>query len=362
MRAFTFALIALALVGAAAASDVVDLGPYDFDTVVDGSKNVLVEFYAPWCGHCKNLAPEYEEAATAVKAHKDSVVIAKVNADEHGSLGSRFGVKGFPTLKWFPKGVSSSGSPEDYNSGRTAEDIVNFVGKKTGLSVKYRKVQASLDADETNFDKLVLDSSKDVFVEFYAPWCGHCKQLAPAYESFAKAFVYEKDVNIVKVDADSERALGSEYGITGFPTLKFFPKDKKDAPEDYTGGRSAADLIAFMNEKAGTKRNADGTLMETAGRIDTLDDLVEKFKAASAEERESIVKEAEALAGSQESEEDAWCAKMYAKFMANTIKKGENFAAQESERLSKILNSQSVKPDKIKGFELRLNILKAFAN
>ena len=58
-------------------------------------------------------------------------MIAKVDADAHKSLGEKFGVKGFPTIKWFPKG---STEPSDYEGGRTASDVVEWVNKKTGES------------------------------------------------------------------------------------------------------------------------------------------------------------------------------------------------------------------------------------
>jgi protein disulfide-isomerase A6 len=58
----------------------------------------------------------------------------------------------------------------------------------------------------TNFDKVLLDTSKDVLVEFYAPWCGHCKSLV--YEKVAAAYKAEKDVVVAKVDADAHSGLG----------------------------------------------------------------------------------------------------------------------------------------------------------
>jgi len=171
---------------------VLELTPENFDSVVDGSKGAFVEFYAPWCGHCKNLAPEYEIVGETFD--KDSsVVIAKVDADAHKDLGGRFGVQGFPTLKWFPKG---SKTPESYEGGRTADDIVTFINNKAGTRGKVKKAPSYVvDLDEKNFDAIVLDSNKDVLVEFYAPWCGHCKKLAPDYEKIAAAFANEPNVN-----------------------------------------------------------------------------------------------------------------------------------------------------------------------
>ena len=74
-------------------SSVLDLIPANFDQIVfSSSKPALVEFFAPWCGHCKNLAPVYEELAAAFAHGGDKVSIAKVDADEHKSVGIRFGV------------------------------------------------------------------------------------------------------------------------------------------------------------------------------------------------------------------------------------------------------------------------------
>lgn len=58
----------------------------------------------------------------------------------------------------------------------------------------------------------------------FLPGCGHCKRLAPAYEEVGKAYDNSDDVVIAKVDCDAERSLAQRFGVSGYPTLKFFPK------------------------------------------------------------------------------------------------------------------------------------------
>ena len=108
------ATAAVALAAAPAVEDgVTVLTPDNFKDVVGKDVPVFVEFYAPWCGHCKSLAPEWAALAGAF-SKADGVVIAKVDADAHKELGNDYDVKGFPTLKWFPAG---SLKPEDYSGG-----------------------------------------------------------------------------------------------------------------------------------------------------------------------------------------------------------------------------------------------------
>jgi len=470
---FFVAILLLCTFNSVKASDVIVLTNDNFDTEVAKHPLILVEFYAPWCGHCKHLAPEYEVAATKLK--EVGIPIAKVDADaeENRPLGDRFGIRGYPTLK-----LLRNGNPSEYTGGRTADSIVSWmkkqnlpaistlnsveevnkfaaaervvvvgffssrdseeydafktianqqrdnfvfgevvgqadVNKEFGVEdtsvilfkqfdegkniltkdafstlatfiatnsvplideigpenykvyvesgiplaylfvdltvsgqkdeylakvndiakntkgkvnwvyidwAKYAKhserlglsgnkvpaiaiekvaegthyafdesteitsaaveswIQSFLDGSlkptiksepipesndgpvkilvANNFDQIVKDETKDVLVEFYAPWCGHCKKLAPTWEELGTTLKSVPSVVIAKLDATAND-VDPRYGVRGFPTLKFFPANNKDAPVEYEGDRSLEDLISFVKENAHIKFTLD---------------------------------------------------------------------------------------------------------
>ena len=88
----------------------------------------FVEFYAPWCGHCKSLAPEYAELATNLKGQ---VKVGKMDATEHKEAPGRFGVRGYPTIKFFPGGKKDDSSAIDYDGPRTAGGMTEWAIEKT---------------------------------------------------------------------------------------------------------------------------------------------------------------------------------------------------------------------------------------
>jgi protein disulfide-isomerase A1 len=441
----------------------------NFDEVIKQHEFLLVEFYAPWCGHCKKLVPEYAGAAKQLRP--DNLYLAKVDATEQKELGKRFDVSGYPTLKFFIKGV-----PMDYEGGRTTSEIVSWIRKKTGPASKdfksvsevesfqssneavvvffgetsstafsafeitakgyddvafghcgseecrthFKATQDSvvifkkfdegrndlptgftpetlkqfIDTNGTatvmkfdeksaqhifgkavpaiflyrdknsentekfdaaftavakkvkgriqcvitdikegletrlaeyigvtaadlpsvriadtrsdllkynmqgeiteenimkfiddwengslgahfkseeipktqegdvivvvgkSFNDIVMDDSKDVLVEFYAPWCGHCKKIAPIYDEVAKNLKHNTNLVIAKVDSTANEV--SQVAIKGFPTIKFFPAGKKSSPIDFDGDRTVEGFTTWL-EKHVTNKITTGT-------------------------------------------------------------------------------------------------------
>ncbi|XP_071396531.1 protein disulfide-isomerase A6-like, partial [Centroberyx affinis] len=229
--------LVLAVQGFDTLGDVVELTPSNFNKEVIQSDSLwLVEFYAPWCGHCKNLAPEWKKAATALKG---VVKVGAVDADQHRSLGSQYNVKGFPTIKIF--GVNKN-KPEDYQGGRSSQAIVDGALNALRSLVKDRLSGSDysrqsgggggggssggskkdvVELTDDNFDKLVLDGDAVWMVEFFAPWCGHCKNLEPEWAAAATAVKEQTkgNVRLGAVDATVHQSVSSRYGVSKNPSI-----------------------------------------------------------------------------------------------------------------------------------------------
>ena len=363
-------LSALALLGTNAASSVIDLTPSNFDHVVLKSGTpALVEFFAPWCGHCKKLAPIYEELATSLHSSKDKVTIAKVDADAEKDLGSRFGIQGFPTLKWFD---GKNDEPEDYNGGRDLEDLQSFVASKTGVKIKKKVVPPSrvqLLTDQSF--KTDIGGEKNVIVAFTAPWCGRkythksipffhyaeraadCKALAPIWETVANDFASEESVLIAKVDAEAEqsKATAKEQGVSSYPTIKYFPKGST-TPEAYEGGRSEKDFVDFLNEKTGTHRMVGGRLDAKAGTINALDTIVGTITGDDLASLSGKVKKAAKELKDKYAE--------YYIRVSEKLNSNKGYVDKELARLEGLIKKGGLAPEKLDDLTSRSNILRKF--
>ncbi|XP_055689343.1 protein disulfide-isomerase A3 [Lutzomyia longipalpis] len=464
-------MVALAIIGIALAGeqDVLELSDDDFSTRVAETETTLVMFYAPWCGHCKRLKPEYAKAAELLRDDDPPIVLAKIDCTEAGKeTCGKYSVSGYPTLKIFRNGEVS----QEYNGPREATGIVKYMRAQVGpaskelsslenlesflavpeaaivgffeketelkgiflkyadkmreklrfghtsvpallekygekdavflfrasnlhnkfeesflkfdgddvgqlthfvrknlhglvghrtrdsvqefhnpLIVAYFNVDYTKNAKGTNywrnrvlkvakeflgkltfaisakddfqhelneygydyvgdkplilardgdnqkfimkdefsvenlhkfasdlldgnlepyikseaipakndgpvkvavaknFDELVTKVEKDVLVEFYAPWCGHCKKLAPIYDELGEKLREESGVSIVKIDATAND-VPPVFEVRGFPTIYWLPKNNKSKPVKYEGGRELEDFVKYIAKHA----------------------------------------------------------------------------------------------------------------
>lgn len=135
----------------------------------------------------------------------------------------------------------------------TADSIKEFVQNFLDGKLKQHLLSQDLPEDwdkepvkvlvATNFDSVALDAGKNVLVEFYAPWCGHCKQLVPIYDKVGEHFKDNSDVVIAKMDATANELEHTK--VTSFPTIKLYTKDDNKVIE-YKGPRTFEALTKFV--------------------------------------------------------------------------------------------------------------------
>ncbi|EGR32783.1 prolyl 4- beta polypeptide, putative [Ichthyophthirius multifiliis] len=137
----------------------------------------------------------------------------------------------------------------------TKENILDFIVQfKQGKLKKYIKSQPIPEKNNENvvtlvgntFEDMVIKSEKDVLVEFYAPWCGHCKKLEPIYEELARKLKDNSNLVLAKIDATNNEIAGIQ--INGYPSIKFYAKGKKKTPIDHEGNREEKDIIEFIKK------------------------------------------------------------------------------------------------------------------
>jgi len=131
--------------------------------------------------------------------------------------------------------------------------IISFV-----LGLKVKKIPKSDDGSVKTvvgytFDEIVNDPEKDVLIEFYAPWCGHCKSLAPKYEELGKKLQSVPTVTIAKIDATANDWDRSRFEVSGYPTIFFVPGKENAQPIKYEGDREVDAMYKFVKSKAAHK-------------------------------------------------------------------------------------------------------------
>ncbi|KAF1932018.1 protein disulfide-isomerase MPD1 precursor [Didymella exigua CBS 183.55] len=216
-------------------SGVLNLAGTDYDRVIAKSNYTsIVEFYAPWCGHCKNLKPAYEKAAQSLAG---IAKVAAVNCDEEMNkpFCGQMGVQGFPTLKIVRPG-KKPGKPtvEDYQGPRSAKGIVDAVKDKVPNIVK-RVTDKNLDEwllENKDSPKAILFSDKGV--------------VSATMRALAIDFAGVISVAQIK---KSEKTAIDKYGVTDFPSLILVPAGSEE-PIKHAGKVEKEAMVEFLSQVA----------------------------------------------------------------------------------------------------------------
>eukprot|EP00039_Didymoeca_costata_P017413 m.322590 g.322590 ORF g.322590 m.322590 type:complete len:380 (-) comp16533_c0_seq30:2532-3671(-) len=182
----------------------------------------FVKFFAPWCKYCVRLAPIWEELATSLEADGDNnIVISQADCTTSSEFCSWAGVQGYPTLKFLWGDVE-----EEYEGGRTLDALRYYIAEVSSTLIKKNDGATAFSEkglyklSDQNFDKTAEIGF--TFVKFFAPWCGHCKAMSPAWKNLALKFISHERVKIAEMDCTTNKNTCETNGIRGYPTMILF--------------------------------------------------------------------------------------------------------------------------------------------
>lgn len=213
-----------------------------------------------------------EELAKSAKEFKAKVLFVVIDSDqdEHERIIEYFGLKKdeLPGLRFIKlqEEMTKYKYPHDE---LVADKITEFVTGVLEGKIKPHLLTQELPEDwdknpvkvlvGSNFDDVALDKSKDVLVEFYAPWCGHCKALAPIYDQLGEKYKDHETIVIAKMDAASNELEHTR--VNSYPTIKLYKRDSNEAIE-YNGERTLEGLSKFLETNGDYGRAAPDDISE----------------------------------------------------------------------------------------------------
>ncbi|KAI0227084.1 DnaJ-like subfamily C member 10 [Lamellibrachia satsuma] len=186
------------------------LGPKDFPhPVTQSGKPWFVDFFAPWCPPCMRLLPTFRKASRRMAG---KVEFGTVDCTIHRALCQQFNIHSYPTTILYNATV-----PHQYHGQHNVQSLLSFIEDIQNPPV------TSLTSDD--FDKLVLQRvpGDTWLVDFFAPWCGPCQQLAPEWRKLAKMFQDMPHVHVGQVDCQKYKSLCQTVGVRSYPTIRIYP-------------------------------------------------------------------------------------------------------------------------------------------
>eukprot|EP01088_Endostelium_zonatum_P018961 TRINITY_DN6313_c0_g1_i1.p1 TRINITY_DN6313_c0_g1~~TRINITY_DN6313_c0_g1_i1.p1 ORF type:complete len:291 (+),score=44.13 TRINITY_DN6313_c0_g1_i1:12-884(+) len=237
----------------------------NFDNLLRGEA-YLVEFYAPWCSHCKVLEPTLSGLEATLQQESSKVKVGLVDCSKERALCKRFAITEFPTLIYFNKGFQysiSTGEP------RTVANLLDFVTNRFqttprvkipavntvqvppgGSGTIIRSKENVWQLTTENIDELLNKKYKKSawFIKFFTTWCGHCKTLEPIFYDFADVVAAREGADtfqVGQVDCDKQRPICDAFGIERFPVIKAVYKNRTFT---YSGERTKDKLVSFVDE------------------------------------------------------------------------------------------------------------------
>ncbi|KFM57455.1 DnaJ-like protein subfamily C member 10, partial [Stegodyphus mimosarum] len=219
----------------ALSSQVHTLTPEHFPQILESSEAWFIDFFAPWCPPCMQFLPEWRKASHS-SGHL--VKFGTVDCSIHGTLCRKYNINSYPTAILYNHSV-----PHKFIGSHSHHQIEEFVEDILHPLV--------IILNPELFEKLIKDKKDDEIwvVDFYAPWCGPCQQLAPQWRKLAKMLVRSPSVRIAEIDCQTYYSLCNTNGVNSYPTIRLYPRGKMGPNRFYSfngWSRDASSLQAWI--------------------------------------------------------------------------------------------------------------------
>jgi len=238
------------------------IGPDNFGKYADLGRPLFLAFVD--LGDADSKSAVVDALAAAQKAHPDSTY-GYIDGVQFKANMKRMGASG-DVMPCIIRLNFADNKPIVFEDDITTDAVTAWVDGIYAGDIKYVPKTEPVPEDNdgpvrvivgSTFEAEVLESDKDVLVEFYAPWCGHCKKLAPAYEKVGEALADADNVVIAKLDLTAND-VEPNHQVRGFPTLLLYKNGDKANPIVFEGERTAEAIEAFVRENAASLAGAAG--------------------------------------------------------------------------------------------------------
>jgi len=249
-------------------------------------KNHLLIFMSK---EAENFNKVNESVRELAKGYKNKLLFVFVNTDveENSRITEFFGLQkdDFPAVRLISLAdqlVKYKPDVSELNPEKLKIFVDDYLAGKLKPHLNTQDVPADWDKAPVkvlvgkNFDEVVFDKTKDVLVEFYAPWCGHCKKLTPIYDELAESLADRTDILVAKMDATANELEHTK--IESFPTIKLYKKGDNTVVE-YNGERTLEGMKKFLE--------SGGEIGKAAPEGEEPEDDAEDLEAEAEEEKKA---------------------------------------------------------------------------
>lgn len=259
------------------------LDTQQFRAFVDDATDAVVFFYATWCTHSTAFAPYFDEVAEYFR-YDDTIQFAKVDVPKEDEVGHGQGILSFPTVKMYFYGSSGKGTMVGSEYPHMAQFLdrpvnpnatTNFIQylettRRTSRVAELDherelREHSLLELNETSLKDFVVNGTDQLLVEFYAPWCGHCRTVIPELQVVGEHFrrirrthPSRPRLTIARLDATKFRQVATLYNATTYPTILLFTNELQGSASRarivrkvhrYSDHRLADRIAQFVTER-----------------------------------------------------------------------------------------------------------------